>query len=70
MRVLNLFQDLFVSCFKVFGEGGTLILYKPLVRTDNSSSVNKWSERLCTMFLLYWEVYALMELAVNLRDED
>ena len=22
------------------------------------------------MFLLYWEVYALMELAVNLRDED
>ena len=22
------------------------------------------------MFLLYWEVYALMELAVNLRNED
>ena len=38
MRVLNLFQDLFVSCLKVFVEVGTKD--KPLVRTDNSSSVN------------------------------
>ena len=68
MRFLKLFQDLFVSCLKVFVGVGTKD--KPLVRTDNSSSVNMWSERLCIMFLLYWEVYALMELAVNLRNED
>ena len=38
MRVLNLFQDLFVPCLKVFVRMGTKD--KPLVRTDNSSSVN------------------------------
>ena len=38
MRVLNLFQDLFVPCLKVFVGMGTKD--KPLVRTDNSSSVN------------------------------
>ena len=43
---------------------------KPLVRTDNSSSVKMGSERLCIMLLLYWEVYVLMELAVNLRNRD
>ena len=43
---------------------------KPLVRTDNSFSVNVWSERLCIMFLLYWEVYVLMDLVVNLQNED
>ena len=29
---------------------------KPLVRTENSSLVNVSSERLCILFLLYWEV--------------
>ena len=43
---------------------------KPLVRTENSSSVNVWLERLCIMFLLYWEVYILINLVVNLRNED
>ena len=43
---------------------------KPLVRTENSSSVNVWSERLRIMFLLYWEVYVLMDLVVNLWNED
>ena len=38
MRVLNLFQDLFVSCLKVLLRMGTKD--SPLVRTDNSSSVN------------------------------
>ena len=28
------------------------------------------SERLCIMFLLYWEVHVLMELVVNLQNED
>ena len=68
MRVLNLFQDLFVSCLKVFVGVGTK--NKTLVRTDNSSSVNMQSEKVCIMFLLYWEVYGLIELAVNLRNED
>ena len=68
MRVLNLFQDLFVSCLKVFVGLGTKD--KPLVRTDNSFSVNMRSEMLCIMFLLYWEVYRLIELPVNLQNED
>ena len=68
MQVLNLFQDLFVSSLKVFVGMGRKD--KSLVKTDNSSSVNMWSEKLCIMFLLYWEVHALMELAVNLRNED
>ena len=68
MRVLNLFQDLFLSCLKVFVGVGTKD--KPLVRSDNSSLANMSSERLCIMLLLYWEVYVLMELAVNLRNKD
>ena len=68
MRVLNLFQDLFVSCLKDFVRVGTKV--RTLVKTDNSSSVNMGSERLCIMFLLYWEVYVLTELAANLRNED
>ena len=43
---------------------------KPLVSTENSSLVNVCSERLCILFLLYWEVYVLMDLVVNLRNED
>ena len=38
MRVLNLLEDLFVSCLKVLAGVGAN--EKPLVRTDNSSSVN------------------------------
>ena len=38
MRVLNLFEDLFVSCLNVLLRMGTKD--SPLVRTDNSSSVN------------------------------
>ena len=37
MHVLNLLQDLFVSCLKVFVGVGKK--YKPLVRTENSYSV-------------------------------
>ena len=44
MGVLNLFQDLFISCLKVLLVGvGTK--NKPLVRTENSSSVNMWCDR-------------------------
>ena len=43
---------------------------KLLVRTENSSSVNVSLERLCIMLLLYWEVYVLMDLVVNFRNED
>ena len=68
VRVLNLFQDLFVSCLKLLMGVGTK--EKPLVRTENSSSVNVWLERLCIMFLLYWEVYALIDLVVNFRNGD
>ena len=68
MRVLNLLQDFFVSCLNVLVVLGTKD--KRLVRTENSSSVNAWSERLCIIFFLYCEVYVLMELAVNLRNED
>ena len=68
VQVLNLFQDLFVSCLKVFV--GVRTKDKLSVRTDNSSSVNMWSQSFCIMFLLHWEVYVLMELAVNLRNED
>ena len=68
MGVLNLFLDLFVSCLKVLVGVGTKA--KSLARTDNSSSVNMWSKRLCIMFLLYSDVYVLIELAVNLRNED
>ena len=67
-QVLNLFQDLFVSCLKIFVGVGTQD--KPLVRTNNSSSVNMRSEKLRIMFFLYWEVYALIELVVNLQNED
>ena len=59
---------MFVSCLKVFV--GVGIKNKHLVRTDNSSSANMSSERLCIMLLLYWEVYVFMELVVNLRNED
>ena len=38
MCVLNLFQDLFVSCLKVLVRVGTK--YKSLLKTDKSSSVN------------------------------
>ena len=38
MPVLNLFQDLYVSCLKVLV--GMATKDKPLVRTNNSSSVN------------------------------
>ena len=68
MRVLNLFQDLFVSCLKVLVRVRTKD--KPLGRTDHSSSVNVWLERLCITFLLYWEVYIFMDLVVNLRNKD
>ena len=68
MRVLNLFQDLSVSSLKVFVGVGRKD--KSLVRNDNSSSVNMLSEKLCIMFLLYWEVYTLIELTVNLQNED
>ena len=40
------------------------------MRTENSSSFNVWSERLCIMFWLYWEMFVLMDLVVNLRNED
>ena len=53
--------------FKDFGGGGNKD--KSLVRIENSSSVNVWSEKLCIMFLLYCEVYVLMDLVVNLRNE-
>ena len=43
---------------------------KLLVRTENSSSVNVSSGRLCIMLLLYWEEYVLMDLVLNLRNED
>ena len=68
MCVLNVSQDLFVSFLKVLVWLGTKD--KPLVRIENSSSVNVWLERLCIMLLLYWEVYVLMDLVVNLRNED
>ena len=68
MRVLNLFQDLLVSWLEVFMGVGTKD--KRLVRTDNSSSANMGSERMCIVFFLYWELYVLMELAVNFRNED
>ena len=68
VRVLNLFQDLFVSCLKLLV--GARTKEKPLVRTENSSSVNVWLERLCIMFLLYLEVYALIDLVVNFRNGD
>ena len=68
MRASNLFQDLFVSCLKVSVRVGTKD--KSWKRTDNASSVYVWSERLRMMFLLYWEVYVLMDLVVNLRNED
>ena len=68
VRVLKLFQDLFVSCLKLLVGVGTK--EKPLVRTENSSSVNVWLERLCIMVLLYWKVYVLMDLVVNFRNGD
>ena len=64
MRVLNLSQDLFVSCLKVLVGVGTKD--KHLVRTEISSSVNVWSESLRTIFLLY----VLMDLVVKLQSED
>ena len=67
MRVLNLSQHLIVSFLKVLVIVGTKD--KPLVRTKDSSSVNV-DQRLCIMFLLYWEVYVLIELVLNLQNED
>ena len=43
---------------------------KSFVTTEDSSSINLWLERLCIMFLLYWEAYVLMDLVVNLWDSD
>ena len=68
MRVLYCSQDLFVSCLKVLIRLETK--GKSLVRTENSSSVNVWSGRLCIMFLLYWEVYVLMDFVKNLQNEN
>ena len=42
--VLKLPKDLFFSCFKVLVGIGTKD--KPFVRTDNSSSIKVWLERL------------------------
>ena len=67
MRVLSLLQDLFISCLKVLV--GLRTRDKPLLRTENSFLV-VWSERLCTMFLLYWEVYVLMALIINFWNEN
>ena len=67
MRVLNLLQVLFISCLKVLVGVGTK--NKSLVRTEKSSSLNVWSERLCIMFLLCWEVYVLWIFFVNFRNE-
>ena len=44
MCILNLVQDLFISCLKVLMSVGTKD--KPLVRAENSSSVKKWLKRL------------------------
>ena len=54
--------------FKVFGGGENFD--KSFVTTEDSSSINLWLERLCIMFLLYWEAYILMDLVVNLQDGD
>ena len=43
---------------------------KPLVRTENSSSVIVWLERLFVMYLLYWKVYVLIDLVMNLHNDD
>ena len=67
MRVLSLLQDLFISCLKVLV--GLRTRDKPLLRTENLFLV-LWSERLFTMFLLYWEVYVLMGLIINFRNEN
>ena len=67
MCVLNLSQHLIVSFLKVLVVVGTKD--KPLVRTKDSSSVNV-DQRLCIMFLLYWEVYVLIELVLNFQNED
>ena len=68
MRVLNLFQDSVISCLKVLVGLGTKDML--LVTTENSSSVNVWSEKLFIVFLLYWVAYVLMDLVVNLLNED
>ena len=54
--------------FESFGELGKRD--KPLMKTDISLSVKVWSERLWIMFLLYWEVYDLIVVAVNFLNED
>ena len=43
---------------------------KSLVRTEKSWSVNVWSERLCIMFLLCWEVYVLMDIFRKFSESD
>ena len=43
---------------------------KLLVRTENSSSVIVWLERLFVMYLLYWKVYVSMDLVMNLQNDD
>ena len=68
MLVSNLFQNLYISCLKNLVRVGTKD--KPLVRTENSYSVNVWLGRFCIMFLLYWEVCISMDLVVNFRNED
>ena len=61
MRVLKFFQDLCISCLQEL---------RIELRTENSFSVNVWLKSSCVMFLLYWEVYVLMDLVVNFRNKD
>ena len=68
MYVLNLFQDLFICCLKILV--WMEIKDKLLVRTENSSSVIVWLERLFVMYLLYWKVYVSMDLVMNLQNDD
>ena len=62
------------ACFKLAAgfiyflfesSGGVGTKDKPLVRTENSSIVKVWLERLWIMFLLSWKVYDTMVVAVN-----
>ena len=46
--LLNLFQNLFISCLKFLVGMGRKDMH--LVKTEDSSSVNVWSEWLCIMF--------------------
>ena len=63
MCVLNLPKDISISCLKILVEVGTKD--KPLVRTENSSSVKLW-----IMYLLYWEGYVLEVVTMNFMIKD